>query len=259
MITLTTGQIEGWLAAWLWPFLRIGACLMVAPVFSASFVPARARLVMAGAIALAVAPLLPPLPQVSPFSGPGLIITLQQVLIGVAIGFVLQIVFDALAMGGQLLANTMGLSFAFNVDPLRGTGAPVVGQFYTLIATLTFLALNGHLAIIQALVDGFTTLPVGMEGLGADGYWQVVSWGSALFRGALMVALPGLAALLIVNLAFGVVSRAAPTLNLFAIGFPVTLIGGLLIMLAGLPAMQSGFVALMRETLALVTSLMGGG
>jgi flagellar biosynthetic protein FliR len=259
VIILTTGQIEGWIAAWLWPFLRIGACLMVAPVFGASFVPARVRLVLAGAIALAVAPLLPPLPAVSPFSGQGLVITLQQVLIGVAIGFVLQIVFDALAMGGQLLANTMGLSFAFNVDPLRGTGAPVVGQFYTLIATLTFLALDGHLAIVQALVDGFTTLPVGIEGLGAEGYWQLVNWGSALFRGALMVALPGLTALLIVNLAFGVVSRAAPSLNLFAIGFPVTLIGGLLIMLFGLPAMQSGFVALVRETLSLVGRLLGGG
>lgn len=259
MITLTTGQIEAWLAAWLWPFLRIGACLMVAPVFGARFVPARVRLVLAGAIALAIAPLLPPLPQVSPFSGQGLIITVQQVLIGVAIGFVLQIVFDALAMGGQLLANTMGLSFAFNVDPLRGTGAPVVGQFYTLIATLTFLALNGHLAIVQALVDGFTTLPVGIEGLGPEGYWRLVGWGAALFRGALMVALPGLTALLIVNLAFGVVSRAAPTLNLFAIGFPATLIGGLLIILAGLPAMQAGFTALMRETLALAASLMGGG
>lgn len=259
MITLTTGQVEAWLAAWLWPFVRIGACLMVAPVFSAGFVPARLRLVLAGAIALAIAPLLPPLPQVSPFSGEGLIITLQQVLIGVAIGFVLQIAFDALAMGGQLLANTMGLSFAFNVDPLRGTGAPVVGQFYTLIATLTFLALNGHLAIVQALVDGFTTLPVGIDGLGPEGYWQIVGWGTALFRGALMVALPGLTALLIVNLAFGVVSRTAPTLNLFAIGFPVTLIGGLLIILLGLPAMQAGFITLMRETLGLAATLLGGG
>lgn len=259
MITLTTGQIEAWIAAWLWPFIRIGACLMVAPVFGARFVPARARLVIAGAIALAIAPLLPPLPDVSPFSGMGLVITVQQVIIGVAIGFVLQIVFDALAMGGQLLANTMGLSFAFNVDPLRGTGAPVVGQFYTLIATLSFLALNGHLAIVQALVDGFATLPVGIQGLGPEGYWQLVGWGSALFRGALMVALPGLTALLIVNLAFGVVSRASPSLNLFAIGFPVTLIGGLLIILAGLPAMQAGFTRLMRETLALATALMGGG
>lgn len=258
MITLTTGQIEGWIAAFLWPFIRIGACLMVAPVFGASQVPARMRLVTAGAITVLVAPLVAQ-PEVPMFSVQGVIITVQQVLIGVAIGFILQIVFDALAMGGQLLSNTMGLSFAFNVDPLRGTGAPVVGQFYTLVATLTFLALNGHIAIVKALADGFTTLPISVDGLDPNGFWQVASWGRTLFTGALMVALPGVTALLIVNLAFGVVSRAAPSLNLFAIGFPVTLIAGLLVILAGLPAMQSGFVRLMRESMDYAVSLLGGG
>jgi len=246
------------MAAYLWPLIRIGACLMVAPIFGARFVPGRYKIILSGAITLLVAPLLPAMPDVSPFSGPGLVITVQQIIIGAAIGFVLQIVFDALAMGGQLLANTMGLSFAFNVDPLRGASAPVVGQFYTLIATLTFLALNGHVAIIQVLVDGFRDLPVGTTGLGTDGYWQIVLWGSTLFRGALMVALPGLTALLVVNLAFGVVSRAAPSLNLFAIGFPVTLVGGLLIVLAGLPAMQEAFIQLMRESLTFAGNLMGG-
>ena len=124
---------------------------------------------------------------------------------------------------------------------------------------LTFLALNGHIAILQVLIDGFRGLPIGTAGLGSEGYWQIVSWGSQLFRGALMVALPGLTALLVVNLAFGVVSRAAPSLNLFAIGFPVTLVCGLLIVLAGLPAMQEGFVALMRESLGFVEALTGAG
>jgi len=258
MISLTAGQIEAWMAAYLWPLIRIGACLMVAPIFGARFVPGRYRIILAGSITLLVAPLLPAMPPVSPFSGPGLVITVQQIIIGVAIGFVLQIVFDALAMGGQLLANTMGLSFAFNVDPLRGASAPVLGQFFTLIATLTFLALDGHIAIIHVLVDGFRDLPVGTAGLGTEGYWQIVQWGSQLFRGALMVALPGLTALLIVNLAFGVVSRAAPSLNLFAIGFPVTLVGGLLIVLAGLPSMQDAFIQLMRESLSFAGNLMGG-
>lgn len=257
-MTLTAGQIEAWIAAYLWPFIRIGACLMVAPLFSGSMVPARFRLVVAGVITLLVAPLLPEMPAASPFSAEGVVITAHQVVIGVAVGFVLQIAFDALAMGGQLLANTMGLSFAFNVDPLRGAGTPVLGQFYTLVATLTFLALNGHLAIIQAIIEGFQSLPVGTTGLGSEGFWQVALWGRQLFRGALMVALPGLTALLVVNLAFGVVSRAAPTLNLFAIGFPVTLIGGLLIVLAGLPAVQTGFVALIGESFALIRMLMGG-
>jgi len=259
MLSLSAGQIEAWIAAYLWPFIRIGACLMVAPIFSAGVVPARFRILIAGALTVLVAPLLPEQPDFSPFSPQGLVITVQQIVIGVAIGFVLQIAFDALAMGGQLLANTMGLSFAFNVDPLRGAGTPVLGQFYTLIATLTFIAMNGHLAVIEAMVDGFRSLPVGVDGLGPEGMWQVALWGGHLFRGALMVALPGLTALLIVNLAFGVVSRAAPTLNLFAIGFPVTLIGGLLIILAGLPAVQSGFIALVGEAFGLIGTLLRAG
>jgi flagellar biosynthesis protein FliR len=259
MITLSPGQIEAWIAGVIWPFLRIGAFLMVAPVFGASFVPARFRIVLAGAATLLVAPLLPPAPDMSPFSPQGIVITAQQVLIGVAMGFVLQVTFDALAMGGQLLANSMGLSFAFNVDPLHGASTPVLGQFYTIIATLTFLSLNGHMAVLEALIEGFRSLPVGTSGISQDGLWQLANWGTQLFRGALMVALPGLTALLIVNIAFGVVSRAAPSLNLFAIGFPVTLICGLLAVLAGLPAMQSGFMALMQQSMGFMADLMMTG
>jgi flagellar biosynthetic protein FliR len=255
MISVTTGQLEAWVALYLWPFVRIGACLMVAPVFGASFVPARSRLILAGAITLLVAPLLPA-PTVGPFSPTGVVILVQQMLIGVAMGFVVQIIFDALAMGGQLLANSMGLSFAFNVDPLRGASTPVLGQFYTILVTLTFLALNGHLALLEILVDGFRTLPVDTAGFGTDGLWQITLWGGQIFRGALMVSLPGVTALLIVNLAFGVVSRAAPSLNLFAIGFPVTLVCGLVIVMFGLPSVQSGFVGLMRESFDLLASLL---
>jgi flagellar biosynthetic protein FliR len=258
MITLTSGQLETWLGLYLWPFIRIGACLMVAPIFGAGFVPPRMRLIMAGAITLLVAPLLPAQPAVSPLSAEGLVITAQQVLIGVAIGFVVQVIFDSLAMGGQLLANSMGLSFAFNVDPLRGASTPVLGQFYMILATLVFLALNGHLTLIEVLVDGFRTLPVGIDGLGTEGLWQVTRWGEQIFRGAVVVALPGMTALLIVNLAFGVVSRAAPSLNLFAIGFPVTLICGLVVILVGLPTVQTAFVGMMREAFALLGTLQGG-
>ncbi|MEO8308281.1 MAG: flagellar biosynthetic protein FliR [Pseudomonadota bacterium] len=256
MINITTGQLEAWVALYLWPFLRIGGCLMVAPIFGAAFVPARARIVLAAAITVLVAPILPAQPAVAVLSAAGLIITAQQMVIGVAIGFILQIVFDSLAMGGQLLANSMGLSFAFNVDPLRGVSTPVVGQLYTLMVTLTFLALNGHLTALETLVNGFRTLPVGVDGLGADGLWQVSLWGGQILRGALIVSLPGLTALLVVNLAFGVVSRAAPTLNLFAIGFPVTLVCGLFIILLCLPAVQASFISMMRESFALIDNLL---
>jgi len=259
MITLTAGQLEGWLSQLFWPFVRIGACFMVAPAFGALFVPARLRIVLAGAVALLVAPLIPHPQGIAAFSATGVVITIQQVIIGVALGFALQILFDAVAMGGQLLANSMGLSFAFNVDPARGTSTAALGQLYALLVMLTFLALDGHLALIEMLVEGFRTLPIGEAGLGSEGLWSLVSWGTQIFAGALAVALPGITALLIVNIAFGVMSRAAPAFNLFAVGFPISLVFGLVIVLVGLPALQSSFITLLGKAFVLLRSLQGGG
>jgi len=255
MINITTGQLEAWLSLYLWPFLRIGACFMMVPIFGAGFVPPRVRLFLAGAITFIVAPLTPA-PNVEVFSLAAVIVTIHQLLIGFASAFVLQLIFDALAMGGQLLANTMGLGFAFNVDPLRGVSTPVLGQMYMILVTLTFLAINGHLVLIELLVQGFTTLPVGMTGLEGDMLWRIGEWGSQLFAGALVVALPGMAALLVVNLAFGVMSRAAPTLNLFAVGFPITLIAGLVIMYVGLPSVLVAFTQSLEAAFAVIRTLL---
>jgi flagellar biosynthetic protein FliR len=259
MISLTANQLQDWVAQLYWPFVRIGSCFMVAPVFGAQTVPARIRVVLAGAITLLVAPLLPAPPPVAAFSAAGCVITVQQVLIGVALGFCLHILFDSVNLGGQMLANSMGLSMAFNIDPLHGSEAttPALGQLYTLLVTLTFLALNGHLALIEVLARSFTTLPVAVDGLGVAGLHDVVGWGSQLFAGALAIALPGVTALLIVNLAFGVMSRAAPAFNLFAIGLPVSLVFGLVIVTAGLPAVQATFMELLERTFGAIEQLIG--
>jgi flagellar biosynthetic protein FliR len=258
MLNITHGQLDTWIAQLFWPFVRIGSCFMVAPAFGATFVPPRVRLVIAGGVALVIAPLIPEPAGLVPFSAAGMIVTVQQVVIGIALGFCMQAVFDAVNLGGQLLSNSMGLSFAYNMDPMHGAQTPVLGQFYTLMVTMTFLALDGHLKLIEILVDGFRTMPIGTTGLGPEGLWTVVHWGSILFSGALSIALPGVTALLIVNLAFGVMSRAAPSLNLFAVGLPVSLVFGLTIMWVGLPAVQSGFVTLMQAALRLIHSLLGG-
>src|SRR5688500_15076339 len=160
MLALTTGQLEAWVAQGFFPFARIGACIMVAPVFGARFVPVRTRIILAVALTALVVPLIPT-PDIAPFSGAGFVAVFQQVLIGLALGFALQVVFDALALAGQLLANSMGLSFAFNVDPLRGSSTPALGQLYVILATLTFLSLGGHLALIEMLIAGPSTLPIG--------------------------------------------------------------------------------------------------
>lgn len=255
MITFTTGQLEALLAQYFWPFVRIGACLMVAPSFGAPFVPPRTRIVLAAALTVMVAPMLPAPPAgLAPFSIPGFLVTVQQLLIGIATGFVLQVAFDALAMGGQLLSNGMGLGFAFNVDPLRGSSTPVLGQLYMIIVTLTFFAMDGHLLLVETLVAGFGSLPVGTTPPGST-WFAVANWGSQLFAGALAVALPGMTAMLVANVAIGVMSRAAPTLNLFAVGFPLTLAFGLVIVWLSLPSVQSGFVALLGEAFAMLATL----
>ena len=255
MINVSADMLMRWLGEYLWPFLRIGSCLMVAPVFGTKSVPARARLVIAASITVVLAPLIKSPTNIDIFSGTSLVITVQQMLIGIALGFAVQIIFDAVGVGGQLLANSMGLSFALNVDPLHGTSTPVLGQFYMIIATLTFLALNGHLILLECLLQSFTLLPIGTTGLGSDGLWMLVNFGGTLFSGALVIALPGIAAMLIVNFGFGIMSRAAPTLNLFAVGFPATLALGLIIVLLGLPAMQSGFIHMLSSVWMLLTNL----
>jgi flagellar biosynthetic protein FliR len=253
--TIELGTVQHWLGMWFWPFVRIGACLMVAPVFGARFVPARLRVVLAGAITVPIVPLLPVAPDVALLSVAGVLVTVQQLLIGVALGFALQLVFDALTLAGQLLANGMGLGFAFNLDPLRGVSTPALGQLYVVLGTLTFLALDGHLALISTLVDSFKGLPVSEAGLDPARLRAVADWGSQLFSGALRIALPGVTALLVINLAFGVMSRAAPALNLFAVGLPVTLIFGLSIVTFGMPAIGTAFAALLSEAFAFLRAL----
>ncbi|MCC7464323.1 MAG: flagellar biosynthetic protein FliR [Gammaproteobacteria bacterium] len=258
MLSVDVAQLQNWLGMALWPFLRIGACLMVAPVFGGSYVPRRLRVALAGALTLVALPLLPAAVAVPLLSADGVLITVQQVLIGALLGFALQLVFDALALGGQLLANGMGLGFAFNLDPLRGVQTPALGQLYVVLGTLTFLALDGHLALLELLIDSFRSLPVGAAGPGPEALQRLALWGGALFTGALRIALPGMTALLVVNLAFGAMSRAAPALNLFAVGLPVTLVFGLVIVGFGLPLVQSGLIELLEQCFALLRALSGG-
>ncbi len=257
MPVITYLQIENWVGVAFWPFVRIGACLMVAPLYGTSYVPPRVRIVLAGAITLVVLPLIPRTDGLTLLSADGLVTTVQQIVIGAALGFALQLMFDALNLGGQILANGMGLGFAYNLDPLRGVETPALGQLYVVLGTLTFLALDGHIALIQTLAASFRGLPIGPAGFAPQALHTLADWGNELFLGALRIALPGMTALLVINLAFGVMSRAAPSLNLFAVGLPVTLVCGLVVVLFGLPSMQTGFTALLGSAFQFLTALSG--
>ena len=258
-MAFTAEQWLGWLGQYLWAFLRVSGAFLVAPVFGAAVVPVRVKLVLALAVSVAIAPGLPAAPTPAPFSADGLLTMAAQLLIGLAIGFVAQSVFDALVLAGQLIASTMGLGFASMLDPTRGAATPVVGQFYLILGLLLYLAMDGPLVLLGTLSNSFQWLPVGPAAFDGPGLGLLAGWGSQLFAAGLLIALPAVVALLLVNIAMGVVSRAAPQLNLFAVGFPVSLLAGFAVMVLALPALEGAFGRLFVQAIALIESASGVG
>jgi len=234
-LVLTSAEISSWMNGLFWPFTRIAAALAIAPVFGARMVPVRVRLLIAVSLTLVVAPLLGPAPAVDALSVTAVVVTIQQMLIGLILGFGVQLVFAAFVLAGQTTAMGMGLGFASMVDPQNGVQVPVVGQYFVVTATLLFLAMNGHLAMIRVLVDSFELLPVGTDALSREAMNAVAHWGGRLFADAVLVALPAVAAILLANLSFGVVSRAAPQLNIFGVGFPVVMTLGFVALIFAVP------------------------
>lgn len=227
MLEISDTMITQWIGQFLWPFFRISAFMMAAPVFGANFVTGRIRLILGFLIAFILAPMLPAMPAVDSLSFEVVLITLQQLIIGVLLGFSVQILFQIFVVSGQIIAMNMGLGFASMVDPSNGISVAVVSQIYLFMITLLFVVTNGHLVMLEVLVNSFTTIPVG-ESLPVDNIWRLVNWGSWMFTSALLLALPMVTALLIVNITFGIMTRAAPQLNIFALGFPLSLLMGLI-------------------------------
>lgn len=237
-MSFTDTQLIAWLQQFIWPLVRISSAFVIVPVFGSRLVPPRVRMLLALVLTIVIAPQLPAMPPAELFGGDWWAILLQQIGIGLLIGFTLQLVFEAITLGAELISASAGLSFAQLADPLRGVTVPVVGQFFTLAATLLFLALGGHLLLIEWLARSFTLMPVSATALGHEQLASVLAFSSQLFVGGLLLGLPVVIALLTINLAMGVVSRSAPSLNLFAVGFPVTLIATLVLLYVAMPAVM---------------------
>ncbi|MBN1240826.1 MAG: flagellar biosynthetic protein FliR [Gammaproteobacteria bacterium] len=254
LLTVDHAELMRWITSLMWPFVRIGALLLAAPLFGARTVPVRVRvglaLVLAYVVAYVVAPTLPAeVAGVDPLSLPGAFVAAREALIGAVMGFLLQMVFGAMAMGGEIVALSMGLAFASVVDPERGASVPLVGQYFVVFATLLFLAFDGHLALLVLLLDSFTLLPPSPDGFGAAGLWEVATWGSEMFRAAVLVALPASAALLVASVSMGMIARSAPQLNIFAVGFPLTLMLGLVLLALGLDALAPQLESILETAL----------
>lgn len=226
MFSVESAQIDAWIVAFVFPLARILAFIASAPLWSNAGIPRQTRLILGIAITVALAPALPAMPAVAPASLGGLWIMFQQMLIGIGMGFAARIVFAAFDLAGEFIGFQMGLGFATFYDPLSASQTPVIAEFVNLIALLLLLSMNGHLLYFATLAQSFSAIPVSATPL-ANGSWlNLAELGGKIFSAGLLLALPIVVALMITNIALAVLTRAAPQLNIFALGFPLTLVGG---------------------------------
>lgn len=254
MLELTDTQISTWVASFILPLFRVTAVLMSMPVFGTTLVPTRIRLYFALAITVVIAPGLPPMPPVNALDLSALMLVAEQILIGALMGFSLQLFFQSFVVAGQIISIQMGMAFASMVDPTNGVNSAVIGQFLTMLVTLLFLAMNGHLVVFEVLTESFTTLPVGSAML-VNHFWDIAGKLGWVLGAAMVLVLPAITALLVVNIAFGIMTRAAPQLNIFSIGFPLTLVLGLVIFWISLGDLLNQYQPLATQALQLLRDM----
>lgn len=229
MLEFSESQLLAWVAQFIWPLFRLTAFFMTAPILGANYTPSRIRLSLALAVTIILVPVLPAVPVVDLLSLEALLITLNELLIGFALGFIMQIFFEVFILGGQILAMNMGLGFANMNDPGNGVTVAAVSQVFVILVTLTFVLTGGVEMLLMILSESFFSMPVG-NFVPLDNITLLFSWGSWIFSSSLSMALPAVTALLVVNISFGMMTRAAPQLNVFALGFPVAVMMGLYIL-----------------------------
>jgi flagellar biosynthetic protein FliR len=245
MVSISSEFLQTWIISLLWPLTRVMGVIAVAPIFSRNSIPNMVKLGFGVMLTLIILPTLPPLPYFEIFSFQGLLILVQQLIIGLAIGFSMALVFAAVEVAGQLIGMSMGLGFASFFDPSQGQ-TTAVSRFLALLAMLIFLSLDGHLMIVTAIANSFVSMPITVSGGGINPM-KIAMWGEVIFSAGLLLALPAVVALLITNMALGILTRTAPQLNLFGIGFPITLSMGFVVLALVLPGMLKPIEKLIEQ------------
>jgi flagellar biosynthetic protein FliR len=258
MLGLGIPVFEPWLWSLMFVMIRIGAAFVAAPVFGATAVPLQVRILLAGAIGVLVLRAQPIEPPAEVMALATLLMIVQEVLVGLALGFVIQIAFAAPLIAAEAIAGSMGLSFASAVDPQNGTSTTALGQFMSVIMTLLFLSLNGHLILADMVVRSYDSLPPGAAWLAPAQLQAIALFGSYVFTAGLLLALPVGFVLLCLNLIVGMLSRSAPSLNLFAVGLPASLLVGLVALAIAFPAMGDFMSGIVLEALATSERLVMG-
>ncbi len=232
----------------MWPFARVTGLLLIAPLIGSSYIPLYIKVLVATAITIFIVPLIEAPTDIDPLSFNGLTMLMQQIMIGLIIGLIMQVAFNAITIAGENIALTMGLGFASMTDPANGVTIPVVSQIMTVFASLYFLALNGHIALIQLLIESFSLQPI-VSTLSLDTALSVAEWGARMFIGALLVSIPAVTALLVVNIAMGLMTRVAPQMNIFSVGFPLTMMLGFIAIAITIPMAMRIFQDILEQSI----------
>lgn len=255
MVTFNSNDLLIWVSSFIWPLTRILGLIATAPLFSATGIPMRIRVLTGVCAALAISPSVPVELAVDPLSATGFLILVQQFLIGSAMGLSMRFAFSAMEMAGTAVGMTMGLGFATFYDPQTRGQSSAISQYFALLVLTLYVAANFHLLMLSVLAESFRTLPVAGTPMGKDGFFLIVKWGGMIFAYGLQLALPILAALLVANITLGILTRAAPQLNLFGIGFPVTIATGFVMIALMLVYMEPPLEQLFIEVFGLIRRL----
>lgn len=259
MLSFTSNDLYILIASFLWPLTRILGLISVAPLYGNVSVPATVKIGLGVMLSLIIAPTIPAIPALDPMSLAGLLILVQQLLIGIAMGLAMRMVFACMELAGELAGMTMGLGFATFFDPQSQGRSIAISQFLSLVTILLYLALNVHLSLLSALADSFTTMPISDAPMSGKLFEQITGWGAKIFTAGVQLALPIVAALLITNVGLGVLARSAPQLNLFGIGFPITLTVGFVMIAIVTPYLGAPLARLFQEALEMIRMMTKAG
>ncbi|ELR67055.1 Flagellar biosynthesis protein FliR [Photobacterium marinum] len=254
MLDISAAQLTAWLGQIWWPFFRLSAAMMLMPIFGGNGVPVRVRIGLAFMISILASPLMPAMPSVDPLSLEALLLAAQQMVIGGLMGLMLELLFAVFTTMGQILSMQMGLGMAMMNDPINGVSIPALGKYYQVYTLLLFLALDGHLIALDVIVRSFEVWPVGNMP-SQDALYSVIMRFGWMMAASLLLALPAVCAMLLVNGSFGMMNRAAPQLNVFALGFPMTMMLGLICLLITTSGIPENFTRLCSETLQLMANM----
>jgi flagellar biosynthetic protein FliR len=251
-MTFTEAEITSLIASVMWPMIRIGALFAAVPVFANKQLSVKVKVLLSLFLAVMISPLLGAMPPVEIFTPEFVYVLFNQVAIGLVMGFSLQMVFGTLAIAGEMVGYSMKLGMAKMADPINGIQVPIVTTLYITLGMLIILVLDIHLVMIQLLVESFQVFPVGMDGISRDILWDLIGWGTRMYEIGLLMSLPIVGSILLLDIAQGVMQRAAAQLQIFAIGFPITLIAGMILIWVTLPAVLDIFIDALNELIGVI-------